>query len=183
MSDRITREQFLAAGIGAGAAFGSGGAFALAAKSSKKHKRKPKKKHKRPIDKIEHVVILMQENRSFDNYFGTLAGVRGFSDPDVLKRSNGKSVFIQGGDILSVTGEIAPWRLNTHTSSPCTIIVDNDWQPMHDAWNGGRMDGWIKATGPYTMSYATRDDVPWHMALADEYLVCDRYHCSVLGAT
>ena len=44
---------------------------------------------------IKHVVMLMQENRSFDHYFGTLAGVRGFDDPEALVLSNGKSVFHQ----------------------------------------------------------------------------------------
>ena len=44
---------------------------------------------------IKHVVLLMQENRSFDHYFGTLAGVRGFGDPHALKQANGKSVFYQ----------------------------------------------------------------------------------------
>src|SRR5262245_26613280 len=44
---------------------------------------------------IEHVVILMQENRSFDHYFGTMAGVRGFSDPNALKLPDGRSVFYQ----------------------------------------------------------------------------------------
>src|SRR6516164_4323429 len=44
---------------------------------------------------IKHVVLLMQENRSFDHYFGTMAGVRGFGDPGALVLSNRKSVFHQ----------------------------------------------------------------------------------------
>src|SRR5580704_13817320 len=44
---------------------------------------------------IKHVVLLMQENRSFDHYFGTLAGVRGFDDPNAMKLPNGKSIFHQ----------------------------------------------------------------------------------------
>src|ERR1700742_118243 len=44
---------------------------------------------------IKHVVLLMQENRSFDHYFGTMAGVRGFNDPNALQLSTGKSVFYQ----------------------------------------------------------------------------------------
>src|SRR3984957_9476363 len=44
---------------------------------------------------IKHVVLLMQENRSFDHYFGTLAGVRGFDDAEAMKLPNGKSVFHQ----------------------------------------------------------------------------------------
>lgn len=168
MTGRLTRGQFIAGGAGAVVSLGGGAGLALATTHKAHHR-----KRRRPIDKIEHVVIAMQENRSFDNYFGTLAGVRGFED-------SGR--FIQP-DYLSVTGKIAPWRLNTHAFSPCTVLVDNGWDPMHKAFNGGRNDKWINATGPYSMSYGTRDDVPWHMALADEYLVCDRYHCSVLGPT
>jgi phospholipase C len=172
MSERLTRGQFLAAGAGAAATFGAGAGISLAA-GTKKPKRK--KHHKRPIDQIEHVVILMQENRSFDSYYGTLAGVRGFGD-------TASNHFLQS-DVLSLTQKIVPWHLDSHTSSPCTILVDNGWQPMHDAWNAGRMDGWVKATGPYAMSYYNRSDLPWHMGVADEYMVCDRYHCSVLGPT
>src|SRR6476469_7741440 len=47
------------------------------------------------IRDIKHVVVLMQENRSFDHYFGTLAGVRGFDDPQALKLPGGKSIFYQ----------------------------------------------------------------------------------------
>src|SRR5580700_9887393 len=49
----------------------------------------------RSLSDIEHVVILMQENRSFDHYFGTLSGVRGFSDPLAMNRPDGLSVFSQ----------------------------------------------------------------------------------------
>src|SRR6201988_3976564 len=64
---------------------------------------------------IEHVVILMQENRSFDHYFGTLSGVRGFSDPDVPQNSNGTPIFdqygFQPGTGPSSTGYMQPFRL------------------------------------------------------------------------
>lgn len=47
------------------------------------------------IRDVEHIVILMQENNSFDEVFGTLRGVRGFSDPRAVKQKNGNSVFLQ----------------------------------------------------------------------------------------
>ena len=47
------------------------------------------------IQDVQHVVILMQENRSFDHYFGHLNGVRGFNDPRALKRQDGKPVWYQ----------------------------------------------------------------------------------------
>ena len=47
------------------------------------------------IADVEHIVILMQENRSFDHYFGTMRGVRGFADPRAVKLPSGKSVWHQ----------------------------------------------------------------------------------------
>ncbi len=70
----------------------------------------------RSIRDVEHIVILMQENRSFDHYFGTLAGVRGFGDPDALKLSDGKSVFYQP-DTVNPNGYLLPFHLDTHSSS------------------------------------------------------------------
>src|ERR1700722_3043043 len=57
----------------------------------------------------EHIVILMQENRSFDHVFGSLRGVRGFNDPRALRLANGNSVFVQ----TDASGSsYAPWRLD-----------------------------------------------------------------------
>src|SRR5271170_3634959 len=70
----------------------------------------------RSIRDIKHVVILMQENRSFDHYFGTLAGVRGFDDPEALKLPGGRSVFYQP-DSASPSGYLLPFHLDTHASS------------------------------------------------------------------
>ena len=59
----------------------------------------------------------MQENRSFDHYFGTLGGVTGFGDPNALVQSNGRSIFYQP-DPQNPDGYLLPWHLDTkHTSS------------------------------------------------------------------
>src|ERR1700679_904995 len=63
---------------------------------------------------IKHVVLLMQENRSFDHYFGTMAGVRGFGDPNAMILSHGKSVFHQPDD-ESPGGHLLPFHLDTRT--------------------------------------------------------------------
>jgi phospholipase C len=137
---------------------------------------------RRPIDQIEHVVILMQENNSFDRYFGTLRGVRGFADPAALTLPGGRSVFHQSYD-LAAAGYLLPWHLSIAHSNPCEMLIDNSWKPTHQAVDGGRMDGFASAEGPDAMSYFTRADLPWHMALADAFTVCDGYHCSVQGPT
>ena len=139
---------------------------------------------------IKHVVLLMQENRSFDHYFGTLAGVRGFDDPNAMKLPDGRSVFYQP-DPQNPDGYLLPFHLDTHKSSAQKIpSTDHTWKTQHEAWNKGRMDGWVTAhrkadgpNGPYTMGYYTRADIPFHFALAEAFTICDAYHCSMLGPT
>jgi phospholipase C len=143
-----------------------------------------------PPQPIEHVVLLMQENRSFDHYFGTMAGVRGFDDPDAVRLPNGSSVFEQP-DPENPDGYTLPFHLDTFTNSVQNIpSTSHAWSVQHEALNGGRMDRWLPAHraadgefGPYVMGYYQRADIPFHFALADAFTVCDAYHCSVLGPT
>ena len=139
---------------------------------------------------VEHVILLMQENRSFDHYFGTLSGVRGFDDPNALKSPDGRSVFYQA-DPQSPDGYLLPFHLDTFKTSAQRIPSTNHgWKMQHDAWNDGKMDSWVLAhrkadgeNGPYTMGYYTRVDIPFQFALAEAFTICDAYHCSVLGPT
>jgi phospholipase C len=142
-----------------------------------------------PAD-IEHVVLLMQENRSFDHYFGTLAGVRGFADPDAIVLDTGRPVFYQP-DAENPKGYLLPFHLDTRTTGAQSIpSTSHAWSVQHEAWNGGRMDRWLPAhrradgaNGPYVMGYYTREDIPFQFALAETFTVCDHYFCSVLGPT
>lgn len=140
---------------------------------------------------IEHVVILMQENRSFDHYFGTMHGVHGFDDPDAITLPNGKSIFYQP-DAENPDGYLLPFHLDTrHTSAQAIPSTSHAWAVQHSAWNGGKMDNWLPAhrkadgdaNGPYTMGYYTRADIPFQFALAEAFTICDQYHCSLLGPT
>jgi phospholipase C len=139
---------------------------------------------------IKHVVMLMQENRSFDHYFGAMSGVRGFGDPNALQLASGKSVFYQP-DAENPEGYLLPFHLDTRNSSAQKIpSTSHAWAVQHDAWNGGKMDRWLPAhrkadgqNGPYCMGYYNRDDIPFQYALAEAFTVCDAYHCSVLGPT
>ncbi len=139
---------------------------------------------------VKHVVILMQENRSFDHYYGTLAGVRGFNDPNALTLSTGKSVFYQP-DAENPAGYMLPFHLDTHASSAQKIpSTSHAWAVQHDAWNGGKMDRWLPAhrkadgvKGPYVMGYYKRQDIPFQFALAESFTICDGYYCSVFGPT
>ena len=139
---------------------------------------------------IKHVVLLMQENRSFDHYFGTLAGVRGFSDPNAMILDHGKSVFYQPDEVSS-DGYLLPFHLDTSTSNAQKLPSTNHgWVAQHESWNGGKMDNWLpahrkadKANGPFVMGHFTRADIPFHFALAEAFTICDAFHCSVLGPT
>jgi phospholipase C len=142
------------------------------------------------IADVKHVVVLMQENRSFDHYFGSLKGVRGFADRSAITVAGGNSVFNQPNG----SGRQYPWQLSANntwyfgvsaeTLAQCDGSLDHGWSTQHAAWNNGKMDSWISAKGSNrTMGYLNRSDIPFHYALADAYTVCDAYHCSILSAT
>ena len=133
---------------------------------------------------VEHIVFMMQENRSFDHYLGTLNGVRGFSDPRAVKLHTGNSVFYQP----AVPGAPAPYVLPYHPTAANLGLqfiedLEHDWATTHVAWNVGNWDQWVPAKTPLTMVHLTRADIPYHYALADAFTVCDAYHSSLLGPT
>src|ERR1700731_4431321 len=96
---------------------------------------------------IEHVVFLIQENRSFDHFFGSYRGVRGFSDPNPLKLTDGSGlpVFAQPGyQRPGYGGHLYPFRLDVTRNGECVHDIDHDWGPQHRSWNDGRMDGFVR---------------------------------------
>jgi phospholipase C len=138
----------------------------------------------------EHVVFLMQENRSFDHCLGSLQGVRGFNDPRALTLPNGNPVWCQtnkAGDIY------APFRLNLHDTKITWMGgLPHAWADQVDARNGGRHDKWLNAKPygaegfqdmPMTLGYYTREDLPFYYALADAFTVCDQHFSSSLTGT
>lgn len=141
---------------------------------------------------IEHIVLLMQENRSYDHYFGTLSGTRGFDDPSPAFQQKGWNPATQQLDPNGIT---MPFRLDT-TRGPlldgeCVNDPEHQWAAMHHSWNGGANDNWLPGqaetrTAPYvpmTMGHYTRKDIPIHYLLADTFTMCDNYHCSRLTGT
>lgn len=147
------------------------------------------------IADVGHVVVLMQENRSFDHYFGSLRGVRGFADPRVLELGNGDPVWRQpvtaartkywkGRGIGADVGWVYPFHLDTTRSGDHHEGTDHGWSSGHGAWNLGRNDRWIEQKQDVlTMAYLRRDDAAFHYALADAFTICDAYHASALADT
>jgi len=132
------------------------------------------------IADVEHVVILMQENRSFDHYFGSLRGVRGFGDPRPAMLPDGRTVWQQPGP----HGPVLPFRPQADRLG-LQFVEDlpHGWNDTHDAWNHGRHDRWVRFKSATTMAHMCREDIPFHYALADAFTICDAYHCSLLGST
>ncbi len=133
----------------------------------------------------EHVVILMQENRSFDHAYGALRGVRGFRDPRAHVQPNGNRVWFQ----TDARGDTyAPFRLDMAGSSATWIGgLPHTWVDQVDARNGGRYDRWLiakpKRDLPFTLGHYARADIPFYYALADAFTVCDQAFCSSLTGT
>ncbi|MFF3978949.1 phosphocholine-specific phospholipase C [Streptomyces sp. NPDC001828] len=135
------------------------------------------------IEDVKHVVVLMQENRSFDHYFGTLSGVRGFDDRQALTFPSGDSVFRQP-DAGRSDGFTLPFRMDTTKYNAQNAGgLPHDWGTGHTAINGGAMNKWVAAKGERTMGYFTREDIPYQYALADAFTLCDGYFCSQAGPT
>ncbi|HEY9045486.1 MAG TPA: phospholipase C, phosphocholine-specific [Ohtaekwangia sp.] len=138
----------------------------------------------------EHIVVLMQENRSFDHCYGTLQGVRGFNDPRAIQLPNKNKVWLQ----TNAAGEtFAPFRLNIKdTKATWMGSLPHSWTDQVDARNGGKYDQWLlaKKSGhpeyanmPLTLGYYNREDIPFYYSLADAFTVCDQNFCSSLTGT
>ena len=137
----------------------------------------------------EHIVFLMQENRSFDHAFGTLQGVRGYNDPRAIRLPDNNKVWLQ----TNAKGETyAPFRYDMKNSKITWMGgLPHSWTDQVDARNEGRMDKWLQAKDPggeykgmpFTMGYFSREDIPFYYALADSFTVCDHNFCSSLTGT
>lgn len=138
----------------------------------------------------EHIVLLMQENRSFDHTFGTLQGVRGFNDPRAITLPNKNLVWLQ----TNKEGETyCPFHLDIkNTKSTWMSSLPHTWSNQVDARNNGKYDKWLDskhsgnesyAAMPLTLGHYSRNDIPFYYSLADAFTVCDQHFCSSLTGT
>lgn len=123
--------------------------------------------------KIDHFIILMQENRSFDHYFGALPAA-GHTDVDGFPDDAGNPD--AAGNIVK------PY----HAKRYCVPDLPHDWDAAHRQYNGGRNDGFViesEPDGRRSMSYMDHSDLPFYYGLAKTYAISDRFFSSVLGPT
>ncbi|HRN49280.1 MAG TPA: alkaline phosphatase family protein, partial [Niabella sp.] len=138
----------------------------------------------------EHIVLLMQENRSFDHCYGALRGVRGFNDRNILRLPNGNPVWLQTDERGR---SYLPFRLDMQNTKITWMGgLPHAWKDQVDARNGGLYDKWLlaKKTGykgfegePMTLGFYNREDLPFNYAFADAFTVCDQHFCSSLTGT
>lgn len=132
------------------------------------------------IQDVQHIVILMLENRSFDHYFGSLRGVRGFADRHPIPLPSGKPVWFQSDGQT----EIRPFRLDTRTTSALRApSTPHTFDNAQGAWGQGKLDRWAKFKTSMSMGHYVREDIPFQFALAEAFTLCDAHHCSLTTGT
>ena len=124
------------------------------------------------LPQVEHIIVYMQENHSYDSYFAS------------LPRGDG---LLKGGK-----GTPAAWNLDKdgtkvvsfHQADTCKVITgDHGWNATHTSVNGGKMDGFVKASGQHVMGYYDQTNLPFYHGLAMTFPLCDRWFASVPGPT
>lgn len=148
------------------------------------------------LKKVKKIVLFMQENRAFDHYFGSMAGVRGFQDPNVhISENTGVDVFHQPVDQSIIAPRppkdvyfLKPFYLNWaggdwKEKTQCMIAGLNDWVLNQAAYHKGEIDRWALKNSAYSIGYLKEDDIPIQWKLADEFTVGDMYYESVISMT
>lgn len=128
---------------------------------------------------IEHIIVIIQENRSFDHYFGNLNKPEFYGqEVDGLTPAMGN--FDSKGN----------WVSPYHEERYCTVNADHSWRGSHSSWNNGAMDKFVvtnepnnKGSGTHAMSYYNEQDIPYYYWLANTFAISDRFFTSMLGPT
>lgn len=133
------------------------------------------------IQDVKHIVILTQENRSFDNYFGTLKGVRGFGDRFTIPMTEGRKVWEQYD---AKKNKILPYHLDSRLGNAQRVSgTPHSWSDGQAAWDNGRMSDWVAHKKPQSMGYYKKQEVEYQFALANAFTICDAYHCAMHAGT
>jgi phospholipase C len=178
MQDRRSFIRAMTAAAGAAAAFTPAIARALEI---------PAYRRTGTLKDVGHVVILTQENRSFDHYFGTMRGVRGYGDrfaipAPPLPAAPDRTVLLQPNEHPGAEPAlIAPFRLDTSKDFRLyrPLGTPHGFVDSQAAWDNGRMGAWPRHKHNHAMAHFTREDLPFQYALAEAFTLCDAYHCAM----
>ena len=131
---------------------------------------------------VEHIVVLMQENRSFDHYFGTLPGVRGFGDRFTIPMIGGRPVWEQLRNDKGAT--LMPFHLDgAKGNAQRAHGAPHTWVDAHQAWADGRLNEWPRYKTAASMGFMKEAEIPFQFALANAFTICDAYHCAMHTGT
>ncbi|HUY21466.1 MAG TPA: alkaline phosphatase family protein [Acidimicrobiales bacterium] len=125
------------------------------------------------LPEIRHIVVLMMENHSFDNYFGMLGRGDGF-DLDARGRPRNANPGPDGTPVVAYPAR-SVCQADAH--------VSQDWAVSHQSWNHGRNDGFVRAKGTDPMAYFTGADLPFYYSLGRTFPLCDRWFASTMAQT
>ncbi|EIZ77597.1 phosphocholine-specific phospholipase c [Novosphingobium sp. Rr 2-17] len=139
------------------------------------------------LEDVAHVVILTQENRAFDHYFGTMRGVRGYGDrfaipAPPLPGAQNRTVLLQPNEFEGTEPALlTPFRLDTGTDFRLyrPLGTPHGFTDSQAAWDNGRMGAWPRSKHNHAMAHFTRADLPFQYALAEAFTLCDAYHCAL----
>jgi len=125
------------------------------------------------VPQVEHIVVVMQENHSFDNYFGTLG------------RGDGFTLDRRGSPVNSNPDPSGGFVRAFHESDTCQPgHVSQSWNASHIQFDAGRNEGFVRSdSGVWAMAYFDQRDIPFYHSLGRTFPLCDRYFCSVLAQT
>lgn len=133
------------------------------------------------IQDVKHVVMLMLENRSFDSYYGTRKGYRGFGDRFTIPLSNDRNVWQQ---LNASNNQVLPYELDSEKGNAQRLkSTPHTWIDSHQAWDGGRMGSWPKIKKDHSMAYFPNKELTFQHALAEAFTLCDNNHCAMHTGT
>jgi phospholipase C len=182
----FTRRTLLSAAAGGAALLASRGLPAWARPVAAEGLRQPgslpfsaKPEGTPSMPEIEHIVVLMMENHSFDNLLGMVPH-------QVPGRRSVDGFRLRGGQPTNSNPDANgnPIRAG-HATSPCQLHGEpsQSWTASHEAWDNGLNDGFVKASAPVAMQFWDQRDIPFTYSLAEHFPIGERHFCSVLGQT